>query len=184
VPFDSGSVGPFEYGAAGHLGSVVANDRRRLAAGGCEDVEFSNDARATDRGVDDEHSIAWASSIGRVVGLRACAGPATWRKGTKGPLKARFAAVRVRGPMGRLSGSATRACSICPGEEVWLVGERRASGEQKYYLANLPAEAGLKRPPGQSRGVGFASRRIRSSRKSSGSTTSRADHGEARIAMR
>jgi SRSO17 transposase len=31
-----------------------------------------------------------------------------------------------------------------PGDEVWLVGERRASGEQKYYLANLPAEAGLK----------------------------------------
>jgi SRSO17 transposase len=31
-----------------------------------------------------------------------------------------------------------------PGEEVWLVGERRGSGEQKYYLANLPAEADLK----------------------------------------
>ena len=31
-----------------------------------------------------------------------------------------------------------------PGEEVWLVGERRGSGAQKYYLANLPAEAGLK----------------------------------------
>ncbi len=30
------------------------------------------------------------------------------------------------------------------GEEVWLVGERRASGEQKYYLANLPADANLK----------------------------------------
>jgi SRSO17 transposase len=31
-----------------------------------------------------------------------------------------------------------------PGEEVWLVGERRASGEQKYYLANLPADASLR----------------------------------------
>ena len=31
-----------------------------------------------------------------------------------------------------------------PGEEVWLVGERRASGEQKYYLANLPADANLR----------------------------------------
>ena len=29
-------------------------------------------------------------------------------------------------------------------KEVWLVGERRASGEQKYYLANLPADADLK----------------------------------------
>src|SRR5271165_5519383 len=106
MPFDSGSVGPFEYGAAGHLGSVVANDRHRLAAGGCEDVEFSNDARAADRGVDDEHSIAWVSSIDRVVGLRACAGPATWRKGTKGPLKARSRPFACAGPMGRLDGSA------------------------------------------------------------------------------
>ena len=30
------------------------------------------------------------------------------------------------------------------GRRVWLVGERRASGEQKYYLANLPADANLK----------------------------------------
>jgi SRSO17 transposase len=28
-----------------------------------------------------------------------------------------------------------------PGEEAWLVGEQRASGERKYYLSNLPAEA-------------------------------------------
>ena len=31
-----------------------------------------------------------------------------------------------------------------PGEEAWLVGERRASGERKYYLSNLPAVASLK----------------------------------------
>jgi SRSO17 transposase len=31
-----------------------------------------------------------------------------------------------------------------PGDEVWLVGERRAFGEQNYYLANLSADAGLK----------------------------------------
>ncbi len=30
-----------------------------------------------------------------------------------------------------------------PGAEVWLVGERRSSGEQKYYLSNLPADASL-----------------------------------------
>ena len=67
-----------------------------------------------------------------------------WRKGTKGPLKARFAAVRVRvadGPPQRIG---DKGMQHMPGEEVWLVGERRASGEQKYYLANLPAEAGLK----------------------------------------
>src|SRR3954453_10441625 len=29
-------------------------------------------------------------------------------------------------------------------EEVWLVGERRRTGEQKYYLSNLPATTTLK----------------------------------------
>ena len=32
-----------------------------------------------------------------------------------------------------------------PGEEAWLVGEWRSSGERKYYLSNLPADANLKR---------------------------------------
>src|ERR1700733_13905507 len=67
-----------------------------------------------------------------------------WRKGTKGPLKARFAAVRVRvadGPPQRIG---DKGMQHMPGEEVWLVGERRASGERKYYLANLPADADLK----------------------------------------
>jgi SRSO17 transposase len=31
-----------------------------------------------------------------------------------------------------------------PGEEACLVGERRASGERKYYLSNLPADANIK----------------------------------------
>ena len=30
-------------------------------------------------------------------------------------------------------------------QEVWLIGERRTTGEQKYYLSNLPADASLKR---------------------------------------
>jgi len=67
-----------------------------------------------------------------------------WRKGTKGPLKARFAAVRVRvadGPPQRIG---DKGMQHMPGDEVWLVGERRASGEQKYYLANLPADTDLR----------------------------------------
>src|SRR5207247_10736406 len=28
--------------------------------------------------------------------------------------------------------------------EVWLVGERRSTGEQKYYVSNLPADATIK----------------------------------------
>jgi len=31
-----------------------------------------------------------------------------------------------------------------PGDEVWLVGERRSTGEQKYYVSNSPADATLK----------------------------------------
>ena len=67
-----------------------------------------------------------------------------WRKGTKGLLKARFAAVRVRvadGPPQRIG---DKGMQHMPGEEVWLVGERRASGERKYYLANLSPNANLK----------------------------------------
>lgn len=58
----------------------------------------------------------------------------TWRQGTKGALVERFAALRVR--VG--DGPTTRTARHLPGEEVWLLGEWRASGERKYYLSNLP----------------------------------------------
>jgi SRSO17 transposase len=63
----------------------------------------------------------------------------SWRTGTKGPLKAKFAALRVRVADGPV---AARAQHL-PGEEVWLVGEHRTSGEHKYYLANHPADTPL-----------------------------------------
>jgi SRSO17 transposase len=72
----------------------------------------------------------------------------SWRRGTKGRLRARFAAVRVRvadGPPQRIG---TRGAQHVPGDEVWLVGEHRSSGERKYYLSNLPAETPLKRLAG------------------------------------
>ncbi len=31
-----------------------------------------------------------------------------------------------------------------PGEEVWLIGERRTNGERKFYLSNLPAGTSLR----------------------------------------
>ena len=34
-----------------------------------------------------------------------------------------------------------------PGDEAWLIGEHRPSGEKKYYLANLPAKTGLRCSP-------------------------------------
>jgi hypothetical protein len=30
------------------------------------------------------------------------------------------------------------------GDDAWLIGEHRASGEKKYYLANLPAATDLR----------------------------------------
>src|SRR5215210_5284597 len=58
----------------------------------------------------------------------------TWRHGTKGALTARFAAVRIR-----VGDGATFANNRhLPGQETWLVGEWRPSGERKYYLSNLP----------------------------------------------
>jgi SRSO17 transposase len=64
----------------------------------------------------------------------------TWRQGTKGALSARFAMTRVRAGDGPVWGNNRHL----PGENVWLVGEWRSSGERKYYLSNLP--------PGPSRG--------------------------------
>jgi SRSO17 transposase len=63
----------------------------------------------------------------------------SWRIGTKGPLKAEFAALRVRVADGPVAAGGQHL----PGDEAWLVGEHRASGERKYYLSNLPADASL-----------------------------------------
>src|SRR4051795_5369303 len=69
----------------------------------------------------------------------------TWRRGTKGPLRASFAAMRVRVADGTPTRAGERSHQHLPGhEEVWLVGERRRTGEQKYYLSNLPATTTLK----------------------------------------
>ena len=68
----------------------------------------------------------------------------SWRTGTKGKLKARFAAVRLRiadGPPQRIR---DKGQQHLPGEEVWLIGEHRMSGEKKYYFANLPVGTDLR----------------------------------------
>src|SRR3974390_195599 len=68
----------------------------------------------------------------------------SWRTGTKGKLKARFAAVRVRvadGPPQRIR---DKGQQHLPGDEAWLIGEQRTSGEKKFYLANLPAQTDLR----------------------------------------
>lgn len=63
----------------------------------------------------------------------------TWRRGTKGKLKAEFVAVRVK----VADGEQVSMGRHLPGSEAWLVGEQRADGKKKYYLSNLPAETKL-----------------------------------------
>jgi SRSO17 transposase len=63
-----------------------------------------------------------------------------WRRGTKGALAARFAALRVR----VADGPPVREGKHLPGEEVWLIGEWRSSGERKFYLSNQPRGASLR----------------------------------------
>jgi SRSO17 transposase len=68
----------------------------------------------------------------------------SWRTGTKGKLKARFAAVRVRVADGPTQRIRDKGEQHMPGDEAWLIGEHRMSGEKKYYLGNLPAKADLR----------------------------------------
>jgi SRSO17 transposase len=62
-----------------------------------------------------------------------------WRRGTKGMLSAEFCALRIRiadsePVIGHRHG---------PGDEVWLICERRSGGETKYHLSNYPPDASL-----------------------------------------
>jgi len=89
-----------------------------------------------------KHPVPSAASVGAAELLEArpeLFRSISWRIGTKGPLQARFAALRVRVADGPV---AARAQHL-PGEEAWLVGEHRATGERKYYLTNHPADAPL-----------------------------------------
>jgi SRSO17 transposase len=89
-----------------------------------------------------KHPVPSAASVGAAELLEArpeAFRAISWRTGTKGPLRAAFAALRVRVADGPV---AARAQHL-PGEEAWLVGERRATGERKYYLTNHAADTPL-----------------------------------------
>jgi SRSO17 transposase len=64
----------------------------------------------------------------------------TWRRGTRGPLRAQFTAVRVR----VADGASASNGQHLPGEAAWLVGEQRAHGVRKYYLTNHPTGTSLR----------------------------------------
>jgi SRSO17 transposase len=70
------------------------------------------------------------------------------RRGTKGKLSARFAALRVKVAEGPQQSIDQLGQQHLPGEEVWLVCELRSTGERKYYLSNLSADMPLKKLAG------------------------------------
>jgi len=99
--------------------------------------------RPRQRHIPDSKSIAAQTML---EGAKWC--QVSWRRGTKGRLSARFAAVRVRVADGAPQRIGTMGAQHMPGEEVWLVGEHRSGGERKYYLANLPADTPIKKLAG------------------------------------
>ncbi len=68
----------------------------------------------------------------------------SWRRGTKGRLTCLFAVRRVRVADGHRHRMRDNRVQAMPGDEVWLVGERRSTGEQKDYVSNLPADTTIK----------------------------------------
>jgi SRSO17 transposase len=90
-----------------------------------------------------KHPVPSAKSVGaaELCGAlpRAAFRTIAWRRGTKGPLRGSFAALRVRVADGPVMARAQHL----PGDEAWLVCERRSTGERKYHLADLPADTPL-----------------------------------------
>jgi hypothetical protein len=70
-----------------------------------------------------------------------------------------------------------------PGDAVWLVGERRSTGEQKYCVSNLPADTTIKTLAATIKARGICEQTTSSSRRSWGSTTSKGHPGRDSIDM-
>jgi SRSO17 transposase len=137
-----------EYGKAAEFRHGLAERRLAYAVGILPaqkvypaDVTLAFPARKP-AGRPRKHKVPSAASAGAAELLEAR--PAafraiSWRAGTKGPLRAEFAALRVRVADGPVAAHGQHL----PGDEAWLVGEHRPSGERKYYLTNLPPDAPL-----------------------------------------
>lgn len=137
-----------EYGKAAAFRAGLSERRLAFALGvlptqkvyPADVTLFHPEPKATGR--PRKHPVPSAVSLGAAALIEArpeafCT--IAWRTGTKGPLKAEFAALRVRVADGPV---AARAQHL-PGAEAWLIGEHRTSGERKYYLSNLPANVPL-----------------------------------------
>jgi SRSO17 transposase len=85
-----------------------------------------------------------------------------WRRGTKGRLTCLFAARRVRIADGHKHRMLDDRMQCMPGDEVWLVGERRSTGEQNTMCPTFRPIPASRRSPQRSKPDGSASRRISS----------------------
>jgi len=136
-----------EYGRAAEFRHGLAGRELAYAVGVLPvqqvypaDVTLAFPEKATGR--PRKHPVPSAASVAAAELIEARPGAfraVSWRTGTKGPLRAEFAAVRVRVADGPVAAGGRHL----PGDEAWLVGEHRASGEKKYYLSNLPPDASL-----------------------------------------
>ena len=68
----------------------------------------------------------------------------SWRRGAMGRLTSGFAALRVLVADGPIQRIRDIGGQHLPGEEVWLAGEQRSTGERNYYLSSLPADTATK----------------------------------------
>jgi SRSO17 transposase len=62
----------------------------------------------------------------------------SWRTGTKGKLKARFAAVRVRTADGPPQRIRDKGQQHLPGAEAWLIGEASSTARFRTMLVTAP----------------------------------------------
>ena len=171
-----------EYGRAAEFRAGLAERRRTYAVGIMPvqqvypaDVTLAFPEREA-TGRPRKHPVPSAPSVAaaELIEARPAAFRAvSWRTGTKGPLEAEFAALRVRVADGPVAAGGRHL----PGEEAWLVGEHRATGERKYYLSNLPADAPLEALAALIKARWVCEQRTSSSRTSWGWTTSRAARG-------
>jgi len=136
-----GLSAPFRQGlsARGLTWAVGIPGRQKVYPAGVSLIfPAAGRGRPRQNAVPDVLSISAETTLGDAIWTEL-----SWRIGTKGPLRATFAAVRVRiadGPPQRIW---DKGQQHLPGEEAWVIGEHRVSGERKYYLSNLAADADL-----------------------------------------
>jgi hypothetical protein len=118
-------------------GSVATPER--LSRRRCPDLPHRENRKARKYHIPDQPPVSAEALLARGKWQKV-----SWRRGTKGRLACLFAARRVRVADGHKHRMLDNRMQCMPGDAVWLVGERRSTGEQKYCVSNLPADTTIK----------------------------------------